>query len=654
LLVATISFTRSDDVELLLGLAISVHSFLPLTIIRCDAIAQISILFKHNGGIVSKSGYFYWLGAIGSSLLILAGSTPVFAAFPRPARSQNGMVASAHPLATQAGVEMLQQGGNAVDAAVATTLAISVVEPFAAGIGGGGFMLARVGNQTTALDFRERAPQKASRNMYLDAQGKVRPNVSLEGHLAAGVPGTIAGLAAAHQKYGKLPWRSVVAPAIKIARDGFTVSELYTEQAQSKQKLLASNAAAREIFTRNGRPLQPGDKLVQRDLARTLTAVARNPQDFYTGTIGRAIDRDMRQNKGLITLADLRAYRPKWRVPLCGKFRQYDVCSMPPPSSGGVHLLQILNTIGTTDLAKMGWHSPDALHLLVESMRIAYADRSKYLGDPDFVKVPVSALTNPAYATQRRQEIKLDKARPSSTVQPIAPEILKQFDRVVGVPLVSTLRSIGTSKKYPDTIAKNKQPLPESNDTSHLTVVDKDRNVVSLTFTVNYRFGAGVVVPGTGILLNDEMDDFAVAPGVPNVFGLVGGDANAIAPGKTPLSSMTPTIVTENGKFRLAIGSPGGSTIITTVLQILLNVLEYKTDVGTAVAAGRIHHQWLPDKLTVEPWGFDAATLAELRRRGHSIEQREYWGNANAIQQLPDGRLEGAADPRGEGVARGF
>jgi gamma-glutamyltranspeptidase / glutathione hydrolase len=582
-------------------------------------------------------------GALFSSLVILAVSAPGFAAFVRPARSQNGMVVSAHPLATQAGVEMLQQGGNAVDAAVATTLAISVVEPFAAGIGGGGFMLAKVGNQTTALDFRERAPQQASRNMYLDAQGKVRPNASLEGHLAAGVPGTIAGLAAAHQQYGKLPWRSVVAPAIKLARDGFSVSELYTEQAKSKQKLLASNPAAREIFTRNGRPLQPGERLVQRDLARTLTAVARNPQDFYTGTIARAIDRDMRQNKGLITLADLRTYRPKWRVPLCGKFRQYDVCSMPPPSSGGVHLLQILNTIGTTDLAKLGWRSPDALHLLVESMRIAYADRSKYLGDPDFTKVPVAALTNPAYATLRRREIQPDKARSSSAVRPVSSEILNQFDRTsVGVPLVVTLP------------IDRKQPLPESQDTSHLTVVDKDRNVVSLTFTVNYRFGAGVVVPGTGILLNDEMDDFAVAPGVPNVFGLIGGDANAIAPGKTPLSSMTPTIVTENGKFRLAIGAPGGSTIITTVLQILLNVLEYKLDVGAAVAAGRIHHQWLPDKVNVEPWGFDPATLAELRRRGHSIEQREYWGNANAIQQLPDGKLEGAADPRGEGVAKGF
>ncbi len=603
-----------------------------------------------------------------SLLPILAGSVPAFAAYPRPTRSQNGMVTSAHPLATQAGVEILRQGGNAVDAAVATTLAISVVEPFSAGIGGGGFMVTKMGKDLKSLDFRERAPQKASRNMYLDAQGKVRPNASLEGHLAAGVPGTIAGLAAAHQQYGKLPWRTVVAPAIKLARQGFIVSEIYTEQAKSKQQLLASNPAAREIFTRNGRPLQPGERLIQRDLARTLIAVARNPQNFYTGSIASAIDRDMRQNKGLITRADLQAYRPKWREPVCGKFRKYHVCSMAPPSSGGVHLIQILNTIGSTDLAALGWHSPDALHLLIESMRIAYADRSAYLGDPDFTKVPVSALTNPAYATNRRQEIDPQKARSSKLVRPATPEILKQFDRVttqstVGVPrldvllfggnpriktpLVGTRGGIGTHKKDPSR-------SPESLETSHLNVVDRDRNVVSLTFTVNYRFGAGVVVPGTGILLNDEMDDFAIAPGVPNVFGLVGGDKNSIAPGKTPLSSMTPTIVTENGKFRLAVGAPGGSTIITTVLQILLNVLEYKMDVGAAVAAGRVHQQWLPDKVNVDPWGFDTATLAELRRRGHSIEPRSYWGNANAIQQLPDGRLEGAADPRGEGTARGF
>ncbi len=594
---------------------------------------------------------FRYVSVTISSFLILASSVPVFAAFPRPTQSQNGMVASAHPLATQAGVEILKQGGNAIDAAIATTLAISVVEPFSAGIGGGGFMLAKMGKNVESLDFRERAPKQATRNMYLDAQGKVRPNASLEGHLAAGVPGTIAGLAAAHKKYGKLPWRVVVAPAIRLARTGFNVSEFYTEQAKSKQKLLANNPAASAIFTHDGQPLQSGDKLIQRDLAQTLMAIARNPQDFYTGSIARKIDRDMRQHQGLITLADLQTYQPKWRKALCGKFRQYDVCSMAPPSSGGVHLLQILNTIGSTDLAAMGWHSPDALHLLIESMRIAYADRSVHLGDPDFSSIPVAALTNPAYAAKRRQEISMEKARSSKMVQPASIEILNQFNQPVGVPLVGTQAPTVTHKGHP---YGGSSPLSESIETSHLTVVDRDRNVVSLTFTVNYRFGAGVVVPGTGILLNDEMDDFAIAPGVANVFGLAGGDKNSIAPGKTPLSSMSPTIVTENGKFRLAIGAPGGSTIITTVLQILLNVLEYKMDVSSAVSAGRIHHQWQPDKVNVDPWGFDPTTLAELRRRGHSIEARSYWGNANAIQQLPNGKLEGAADPRGEGVAQGF
>lgn len=298
---------------------------------------------------------------------------------------------------------------------------------------------------------------------------------------------------------------------------------------------------------------------------------------------------------------------------------------MPPPSSGGVHLLQILNIIGDTDLKSKGWHHPDALHLMVEAMRIAYADRSEYLGDPDFVKAPVAALTSSAYAAKRRQEILMDKARPSSVVKPVGRKTLQRF------------------------IKANESP-----DTSHLTVVDEQRNAVSLTFTINYGFGSGVVVPGTGILLNDEMDDFAAAPGVPNVFGLVGGAANAIAPRKTPLSSMTPTIVTENGRLRMATGSPGGSTIITTVLQVVLNVLEYNMDAGAAVSAPRIHHQWLPDKLRMERFGLDAATLEDLRRRGHQIEEQSSWGNANAIVVTPDGRLEGAADPRGEGSANGY
>jgi gamma-glutamyltranspeptidase / glutathione hydrolase len=569
------------------------------------------------------------------NLTLVAATT---AAYQRPITARQGMVTAAHPLATQAGLQILQQGGNAIDAAVATTLAISVVEPFSAGIGGGGFLLLKIGATTRALDFRERAPRGASRNMYRDAQGKVKPQASLEGHLAAGIPGTIAGLAVAHQKYGKLPWSQVVQPAIKLARNGFIVSNILADRLQDKAALLRRNSAARQIFFRAGQPLRPGARLIQTDLAQTLTTIARNPRSFYQGAIAQKIDRDMRQNGGLITTADLRSYQPIWRVPLCGKFRQYQVCSMPPPSSGGVHLLQMLNMIGDSDLEKWGWHSPDALHLLAESMRTAYADRSLYLGDPAFTAVPVTALISPAYAALRRQEISLTQARPFAQVKPADWSVLRRFQ-------------VDAPSQSPVPQTKNRK---ESQDTSHLTVVDRDRQVVSLTFTVNYRFGAGVVVPGTGILLNDEMDDFAVAPGVPNVFGLVGGEANAVAPGKTPLSSMTPTIVTENGQFRLAVGAPGGSTIITTVLQIILNTLVYKMDLGTAVAAGRLHHQWLPDKLGVETWSFDAVTLAELRRRGHNIDHRSDWGNANAIQQLPDGLLAGAADPRGEGTAQGF
>ena len=540
-------------------------------------------------------------------------------------RATQGMVVSAHPLATQAGLSMLQQGGNAVDAAVATTFAISVVEPFSAGLGGGGFLLMyeAKNNETKALDFRERAPLNATKTMYLDNQGKVRPNASTNGYLAVATPGTIAGLYEVHRKYGRLPWKTVIAPAIQLAENGFPVSWRFVSATKTRLPTLLKNPDAQKIFTHNGKTYQIGEQLVQPELAATLRSVSQNPQDFYTGTIATAIAADMAANSGLITQKDLQQYRPTWRDPVCGDFRKARVCSMPPPSSGGVHLLQILNMIGDTDLKTLGWHSPDALHLLIESMRIAYADRATYLGDPDFVKVPVKALISPVYAQKRRQEINPQKATPSSQVKAVDPAVLQRLTK-------------------------------ESVETSHLTVVDRDRNAVSLTFTVNLGFGAGVVAKGTGIVLNNEMDDFAIAPNTPNAFGLVGGTANAIAPNKIPLSSMTPTIVTENGRLRLAVGSPGGSTIITTVLQIVLNVLVYDMDVRKAVAAPRVHHQWLPDRLNVESWGLDTLTIADLKRRGHQIEERPSWGNANAIVVMPDGSLEGAADPRGEGAASGF
>ncbi len=527
-----------------------------------------------------------------------------------------------------------------MDAAVATTFAISVVEPFSAGIGGGGFLLMHSGKtgEIKALDFRERAPLKASRDMYLDAQGKVRPNASLNGYLAVATPGTVAGMYEVHRRYGKLPWQEVVKPAIALAKYGFIINPQVSwrslPQYENRKPEILNNPAARAIFTRNGEFYQPGERLVQRDLATTLTAIAQNPQSFYTGKVAQAIAADMAKNGGLITLADLKAYKSIWRTPVCGNFRQANICSMPPPSSGGVHLLQILNIIGDTDLQSLGWHHPDSLHLMVEAMKIAYADRSQYLGDPDFVKVPVQQLISPAYAKKRRQEINMQKAQPSTQVKPIDLKTLQRFSQA-GMQRLNPRRH-------------------ESTETSHLNVVDEERNAVSLTFTVNYGFGSGVVTPGTGILLNDEMDDFAVAPGVPNVFGLVGNEANAIAPRKTPLSSMTPTIITENGRLRMIVGTPGGSTIITQVVQIILNVLTYNMDVGSAVSVPRIHHQWLPDELRVEFWGLDILTLQDLRRRGHKIQEVEPWGNANAIVVTADETLEGAADPRGEGFSRGF
>lgn len=560
------------------------------------------------------------------SLTAILTTQAVSATISVPLKSKNGMVTSANPLASEAGISILKQGGNAVDAAVATTFAISVVEPFSAGIGGGGFLLfhSQKTGEIKALDFRERAPIKATKNMYLDANGKVIPGASTNGYLAVATPGTVAGMYEVHRRYGKLPWQEVVKPSIALAKNGFIISNrvswLSLSRFQDRKPRIIDNPAASKIFTRNGEYYQPGERLIQTDLAKTLTAISENPQSFYTGKIAKLLADDMAKNGGLITLEDLKSYKPTWRTPVCGNFRKAKVCSMPPPSSGGVHLIQMLNIIGDTDLKSLGWNHPDAIHLMVESMKITYSDRAKYLGDPDFVKVPVSELISKNYAQKRRQQINMNKTTPSTEIKP----------------------GLKTTK------------IPEKTETSHLNVVDADRNAVSLTFTINLGFGAGIVTPGTGIVLNNEMDDFAAAPGVPNAFGLVGNEANSIAPRKTPLSSMTPTIVTENNRFKMAVGAPGGSTIITQVLQIILNVLEYKMDVGAAVSVPRIHHQWLPDVLLVQSWGLDALTLQDLRRRGHKIKETAPWGNANAIAVTENDTLEAASDPRGEGLASSY
>jgi gamma-glutamyltranspeptidase/glutathione hydrolase len=568
-----------------------------------------------------------WLFSVFAIALFLPSLA--WAAFPHPETGEKGMVTSANAQASAVGVDILKKGGNAVDAAVATAFAISVVEPFSAGIGGGGFlvMYTEQDAKVRSLDFRERAPLAASRDMYLDENGKVRPGASVDGHRAVAVPGTVAGLFEVHTRYGRLPWKDVVEPAIALAENGFAVRWRFVEACKWRLESLKKNPEASRIFFKNGKLLKEGELLVQKDLGNTLRQVAADPFAFYAGPIADAMVADMEKNGGLITHEDLKSYKPVWRKPVCGKALGARLCAMPPPSSGGVHILQILNLLAETDFSKRPRHDPTALHLLVEAMRTAYADRAVHLGDPAFFNVPVNALTSRAYAKSRIGEISMDKARSANEV------------------VAATDAELEKLKKK---LAREKE------HTTHLNVVDSGRNAVSMTFTVNYGFGAGVVAPGTGILLNNEMDDFSAAPGVPNVYGLVGGEANAIAPTKIPLSSMTPTILLQDRKLKASLGSPGGSTIITTNLQATINILLYGMDAATAVAAPRLHQQWLPDVLRVELHGLDPLTAKSLEKRGHKLDWRTGWGNANAIVVRPDGVLEGGVDPRGDGGAKGY
>lgn len=567
------------------------------------------------------------------------------AAHRASAESRTAMAATAHPLATDAALSILAAGGNAVDAAVAATLAISVVEPFSAGLGGGGFtvVLEASTGAVSALDFREKAPAKATRTMFVDAAGKVVPRRSVDGWLSVAVPGTVAGLVALHEKHGRLPWAMLVAPAEQLAREGFVVGRRFVDDFAWRKDAMTREAATRAVFMKRdaaGRhvPLQPGDRLVQKDLAATLQALASSPRALQDGEPAKKIAAAMKANGGLIDEHDLANYAPTWRTPLCGPYKDLTLCTMPPPSSGGVHLLQILRLLDGTDLSRVPWHDVDALHTLIEAMRIAYADRAVWLGDPAFVDVPVAALTSPAYAALRRPQIDPLRAKRSLDVKAATPAQLA-LPAATPVPPLRARDATGAPK--------------EGQHTSHLTVVDDARNAVSLTFTVNYSFGSGVVVDGTGVLLNDEMDDFAAAPGVPNSYGLVGGEANAVAPGKIPLSSMTPLIATKNGKFFLTAGAPGGSTIITTTLQTVLHVVDWGMDAQQAVGAPRIHQQHSPEATRIEAFGLDPATQQALQARGHAFTVSDGWGNAMCIVQREDGTLEGGADPRGEGSARG-
>jgi len=529
-----------------------------------------------------------------------------------PVRAQQGMVASVDAMATQVGVDILREGGNAVDAAVAVGYALAVTHPQAGNLGGGGFMMLRTKEgKTVAIDFREMAPEQATRDMFLDGEGNPDAKKSLTSHLASGTPGTVAGFSLALEKYGTLPLNKVIQPAIKLAQDGFIVNSALADDLKTYgSEVLPHHANSKAIFWKDGEPLKQGEKLVQTNLANSLTLIAQNgPDAFYKGAIAEQIADEMHQNGGLLSKADLANYKAIERTPISGEYRGYEVFSMPPPSSGGIHIVQILNILENFDLHKYGFGSADAMQLMAEAEKQAYADRSEYLGDPDFVKVPWQALTNKAYAKSIAERIDLNKAKPSSEIKP------------------------GKLAPY------------ESNQTTHFSVVDKDGNAVAVTYTLNTTFGTGIVAGNTGILMNNEMDDFSAKPGVPNVYGLVGGDANAVGPKKRPLSSMSPTIVVKDGKTWLVTGSPGGSRIITTVLQMVVNTVDFGMNVAEATNAPRFHHQWLPDELRVEK-GFSPDTLKLLEGKGQKVVLKEAMGSTQSIMVGPDGTLYGASDPR--------
>ncbi|MFZ6654173.1 gamma-glutamyltransferase [Undibacterium sp. TJN19] len=537
-----------------------------------------------------------------------------------PVHGQHGMVVSEQALASQVGLDILKRGGNAVDAAVAVGFALAVVLPNAGNIGGGGFMIiheAKSGKDI-ALDFRELAPEKASKDMYLDANGKVIPGSSLHTHLAVGVPGTVAGMDLALRKYGSLPLKDVIAPAIRLAEQGFAISPHLAELIEDSKPELGKWPASRAIFFKDGQPLRAGEILQQKDLAQSLRLIAKDgARAFYEGSIGQKIVAEMQQHAGLISATDLKNYKAVERIPVKGNYRGYEVMSMPPPSSGGVHIIQMLNMLEHFPLKEQGVNSAKTLHQLSEVMKLAYADRSEFLGDPDFYKVPLKGLTSRAYADELVKKIQPDRATPSSEIKP-------------------------------------GKPLPyESDQTTHYSVADKFGNAVATTYTLNLNFGSGIVATGTGIVLNNEMDDFSVKAGVPNAFGLLGGDANAVQGLKRPLSSMSPTIVLKDGKPFLVTGSPGGSRIITTTLQTILNVIDHGMNVAEATITPRIHQQWMPDQLRFEK-GISIDTLKLLEQKGQNLKPAATLGKTQTIQIGKDG-FDGYSDPRNpDGSALGL
>lgn len=526
--------------------------------------------------------------------------------------ADSAMVVAEHPLASKVGLEILQKGGNAVDAAIATQFALAVVHPRAGNIGGGGFMVIRLADGSSdALDYREKAPAGAHRDMYLDSLGNVIENKSKEGHLAVGVPGTVAGMEMAFQKYSKLKdWAQLLEPAIQLAKKGFAITESEADRLNEyKGQFQKVNVDARP-FVKDG-PWEMHDKLVQPELAHTLELIRdRGSAGFYEGETADKIVGEMQRGGGLITLEDLKNYEAKWRKPLIGNYKDYRIITMPPSSSGGVVLLQILKMLERYPLHEYGFQSTKSVHAIVEAERRAYADRAKYLGDADFYHVPIDSLLEAQYMTNKMADFDSTKATTSESIGPFVK---------TGV---------------------------ESYETTHTSIVDQFGNAVSVTTTLNLNYGSKVIVKGAGFILNDEMDDFSAKPGVPNYFGLVGAEANAIQPGKRMLSSMTPTIVEKDSSLFLVLGAPGGSTIITAVLQTFLGVTEYGMNLQESVWAPRFHHQWLPDVITCEKAAIDTTVRKELWAMGHKLENIDRMALIKAIQVLPDGKLQGVGDNR--------
>ena len=549
------------------------------------------------------------------------------AASREPVRARNGMVASTSTIATQVGVDTLKRGGNAVDAAIAVAFALAVTHPAAGNLGGGGFMMIRLKDGTsTAIDYREMAPASATRDIFLDKNGNLIEGEggSLIGYRAAGVPGTVRGMELALKKYGsgKLTWAQLVEPARRLATNGFRVNYNLSRSLRGSSDYLSQYAETKNIYLKGGMLYNEGEVLRQPDLGATFARLQRRgPNEFYEGETARLIVADMKRNNGLMTMSDLKGYVAKERAPVRGTYRGYPIISMPPPSSGGAVLLQMLNILEGYELTKTDWASSDRYHLMTEAMRRAFADRAEYMGDADFVNVPVAGLIDKEYATRLRRTINADRASTSAQVK------------------------AGKPAGY------------ESEETTHFTVVDAEGNAVANTYTLNNSYGSAAVAKGTGILLNNEMDDFAAKPGTPNLYGLIQGERNAVAPHKRPLSAMTPTFVlNKDGSLWFTVGSPGGPTIINTALCVITNVIDYGMNIQQAIDAPRIHHQWLPDELVYEPYGLSGDTQKALTARGHILGRPRYLGDAEAIMiDAKTGMRLGATDPRrSDGPAQGY